>query len=150
MADRKRRKLTPMSGELRVEADWAPTEPPAGRPSRPEKTAPVTRREVLVAGLVRIAGILVTLVALVSAVAFLFMWLGDMNASRAFTLAFLVGGAFIAVAGFLMGTTGPAWDVMPDHGYGYERREVGINRSFVYGSFGVVLVLIGIALDALL
>ena len=139
-----------MSGELRAEADWAPTAQEAGRPSRPDKPPPVTRREVLIAGLRRIAIILVVLLALVTGLALLLMSLGDMNASRAFTLAFLVGGAFIAVAGFLMGTTGPAWDVMPGYGYDYEDREVGINRSFVYGSFGVVLVLIGIALDAFL
>jgi uncharacterized membrane protein YidH (DUF202 family) len=151
MEERKPRKLTPMSGELKAQADWVSTaEIPEQRPAREEKSPPVTRRQILIAGLRRSAIILVILFTLVAALALLLMRFGDMDASRAFPLAFFVGGAFITLGGFLAATTGPSYDWMPERGVDQERRQIGINNSLVYGSFGIVLIVVGVVLDTLL
>ena len=148
---RRPRQLTPMSGELRSQADWAPPEVvPEKRRRRKEKAPPVTRAEVLAAGLKRIAITLVILVALITGVAVLLMHFAEMEASRAFPLAFFAGGAFLTLGGFLGATTGPSFDWMPAGGYGYDARARGINNSVVYGGFGIALIVVGAVLDAYL
>ena len=143
------RKLTPMSGELK--AEWSPpapvTEP---RRLRKEKTPPVTRGQVLLAGLERIVIVLVILVGLVAGAALLLVQFSDLEASRAFPLAFFAGGAFIALGGFLGAMTGPSMDWMPETGYDYQDRAHGLNGSVVYGGFGVALIVVGAVLDAYL
>jgi hypothetical protein len=149
--ERRRKGLTPMSGELKADSDWIPTWPvPEVRQRRKEKSAPVTRGQVLLAGLKRIVIVLVILVGLISGAALLFVHFSDLAASRAFPVAFFVGGAFIAVGGLLGATTGPSLDWMPEGGYGYEDRQQGLNRSVVYGGFGVALIVVGAVLDAYL
>lgn len=148
---RRPRQLTPMSGELRAQADWVPAGPvPEERRRRKEKTPPVTRGQVLLAGLKRILIVLVILVALITGAALLIVHFSDMAASRAFPLAFFAGGAFITLGGFLGATTGPSADWMPERGYTAEDREHGLNNSVVYGCFGVVLIAVGALLDAYL
>jgi len=138
-----------MSGELRSDEGWVPADPVAGkRRRRKVKSPPVTRGQVLVAGLKRIAIILVVLSALIVAVALLIVQFSDMDASRAFPLAFFVGGAFIALSGFFSGTTGPSQDWMPEGGYDSEDRASGVNSSIVYGAFGIALIVVGAVLDA--
>lgn len=67
--DRRRKGLTPMSGELKAGSDWATPEPiPEARRPRKEKTLPVTRGRVLIAGLKRIAVVLAILLTLISVV----------------------------------------------------------------------------------
>jgi hypothetical protein len=149
--DRRRKGLTPMSGELKAGSDWAPPEPtPEARRPRKEKTVPVTRGRVLIAGLKRIAVVLAILLTLISVVALLLVHFSDLEASRAFPLAFFGGGAFIALGGFLGATTGPAMEWMPEGGYGHEDRQQGLNNSVVYGGFGVALIVVGAVLDAYL
>jgi hypothetical protein len=141
---RRPRQLTPMSGELKAEADWAVPEPvPEKRRRRKEKKLPVTRGQVLLAGLKRIVIVLAILVALIAGVALLLVRFADMEASRAFPLAFFLGGAFIALGGFLGATTGPSWDY-----YELDDREYWLNNSIVYGAFGVALIVVGAVLDA--
>jgi hypothetical protein len=148
---RRPRQLTPMSGELQSQADPAPTDVvPEKRRWRKEKAPPVTRAEVLVAGLKRIAITLVILVGLIAGVAVLLIHFSDMEASRAFPLAFFVGGAFITLGGFLGASTGPAMDWMPEGGYGYGDRARGLSNSAVYGGFGIALIAVGAVLDAYL
>ena len=148
---RRPRQLTPMSGELRSQADWAPPEVlPQKRRRRREKTPPVTRRQVLLAGLKRIAITLVILVGLIAGAAVLLIHFAGMDASRAFPLAFFLGGAFITLGGFLGATTGPAFDWMPEAGYGYDARAHGLSNSVVYGGFGIALIVVGAVLDAYL
>jgi hypothetical protein len=140
-----------MSGELRAEADWVPATPvgEARRPRR-KKTLPVTRGQVLLAGLKRIAIVLALLLTLISVAALLVLHFSDTTASRVFPLAFVVGGAFIGLSGFLGATTGPSADWMPEGGYDHEAREQGLNNSLVYGAFGVALIVVGFVLDAYL
>jgi hypothetical protein len=140
-----------MSGELRSQAHWAPPEAvPQKRRRRREKTPPVTRRQVLTAGLTRIAITLVILVCLIDGAALLLIHFSDMDAARAFPLAFFAGGAFITLGGFLGATTGPSFDSMPEGGYGYDARARGISISVVYGGFGIALIVVGAVLDAYL
>ena len=140
-----------MSGELKADSDWIPTWPvPEVRQRRKEKSAPVTRGQVLLAGLKRIVIVLVILAGLISVAAWLLVHFSDLAASRAFPLAFFVGGASIALGGFLGATTGPSLDWMPEGGYGYEDRQHGLNEALVYGGFGVALILVGVALDSYL
>lgn len=139
-----------MSGELRSDEGWVPADPVVGkrRRRRKAKTPPVTRGQVLVAGLMRIAIILVVFSALVVGVALIIVQFSDMDASRAFPIAFFAGGAFIALSGFFSGTTGPSHDWMPEGGYDFEDRKRGVNSSIVYGAFGIVLIVVGAVLDA--
>jgi MFS family permease len=140
-----------MSGELKAESDWVPSAPPAeARRPRKEKTLPVTRGQVLLAGLKRIAIVLAILLTLISVVALLVVHFADTTASRAFPLAFFAGGAVIGLGGFLGATTGPSADWMPEGGFDHEAREQGLNNSVVYGGFGVALIVVGAVLDAYL
>jgi hypothetical protein len=132
-------------------SDWAPPGPvPEARRPRKEKAPPVARGQVLLAGLKRIVIVLVILVGLVAGAALLLVHFSDTATSRAFPVAFFVGGAVIALGGFLGATTGPSLDWMPERGYGYEDRQQGLNRSVVYGGFGVALIVVGAVLDAYL
>ena len=146
---RRRKQLTPMSGELKAPADWVtPTSAPEKTRPRKEKTLPVTRWQVLRAGLKRIAIVLIILFALVMGVALLMVQFLDIERSRALTLAFFGCGAFIALGGFLTGTTGSSADWMPEEGYDAEDRAQAVNASIVYGAFGVALIIVGAVLDA--
>jgi hypothetical protein len=92
--------------------------------------------------------VLVILVGLVTGAALLLVHYADMEASRAFPLAFYGGGALIAMSGFLGSTTGPSLDWMPVTGYDAADRARGVSNSFVYGAFGVALILLGAVFDA--
>lgn len=147
---RRPRPLTPMSGELKVSADWAPPGPIVQERPRREKKLPVTRRQVLLAGITRSLIVLTVLSALIAGAGLLTVHFSDMETSRAFPLAFFGGGALITLGGFLGATTGPSTDWMPEGGYDYEDREHGFNNSVVYGAFGIALIAVGAVLDAYL
>jgi uncharacterized membrane protein len=150
MSERPRKRLTPMSGELRAEADWAKVEDTPRERAKKEKSAPRTRTGMIVAGLLRAFLILVMLVALTALVAALIVWLSDADAARVFTVTFILAGALLAIGGFLGATSGPAVNWVPEPGFGQGAKERAVNMSFVYGAFGLALVGIGILLDALL
>ena len=140
-----------MSGELRSDEGWAPADPVERRRLRrphKAKTPPVTRGQVLVAGLKRIAIVLVVLSVLIVGVALLIVHFFDIEPARAFPLAFFAGGALIGLGGFFSGTSGPSQEWMPEGGYDYEDRQRGVNASLVYGAFGLALIAIGAVLDA--
>jgi hypothetical protein len=105
---------------------------------------------MIMAGLRRAFVILLLLVAATALVAWLFVWLGDADPARAFPLTFILAGALLAVGGFLGATTGPMAYWVPEGGFGQGAKEHAVNMSFVYGAFGIVLVGIGILLDAIL
>jgi hypothetical protein len=148
--ERRRKKLTPMSGELNASADWVTPSPvpEKRRRRRKEKKPPVTPREVLLGGLKRIAIVLAILGALLTGIALLLVHYSGMAASRAFPLTFYAGGAFLALGGFLGASTGPSTDWIPIRGYDYQDKARGMNNSFVYGAFGVALILVGAVLDS--
>jgi MFS family permease len=138
-----------LSGELKVDAGWSPLEPaPEKRRGRKKKAPPVTRGQILLAGLKRIGTVLIVLVGLISGGALLAVHFSDTTASRAFPLAFYVGGVFLACGGVLGATTGPSADWMPETGYDHGDRQRGLNNSLVYCGFGVVLIVVGAVLDS--
>src|SRR5713226_1949540 len=89
---RRRKDLTPMSGELHAPADWTPPGPVAEeyKPKKKEKPLPKTRREVFFAGIRRALFILVLLGGLTTLVAVLVVLFSDTEAARAFPLTFYV------------------------------------------------------------
>jgi hypothetical protein len=119
------------------------------------ESASVTRRQVLLAGIRRMLIVFVLLSAAVAGVALLIVQLSDMKASRAFPLAFYLGGALIALGGFLSAQTGQVtglpWGrgALPaERGLGYEEREKALNNAIVYAGFGIALIVVGAVLDA--
>jgi hypothetical protein len=145
--ERRRRVLTPMTGERRAESTWTPSEPDEKVRRRKEKEVPSTRGRVLIAGLRRSVIVLLILSALVCGVALLMVRVGDMSPGRAFPLAFYLGGALIAVGGFLGAMAGPSADWMPEGGFGRYERQTALNRSVVYGVFGVLMIAVGAVID---
>jgi hypothetical protein len=149
--ERRKRSLTPMSGELRTESDWTPTKPEE-KVRRRQKTSkrkevPSTRGRVLLAGLRRSIVALVLMAAVICGAALLIVHFSDMSPSRVFPLAFYLGGAFIALGGFLGAMTGPSVDWIPEGGFGRYDHETALNRSAVYGVFGVLLIGVGAVID---
>jgi hypothetical protein len=145
--ERKRRFLTPMTGERRAESTWTPSKPDQKVRRRKEKEVPSTRGRVLIAGLRRSVIALLILSDLVCGAALLMVRVGDMSAGRAFPLAFYLGGALIAVGGFLGAMAGPSADWMPEGGFGRYERQTALNRSVVYGVFGVLLIAVGAVIE---
>ena len=140
-----------MSGELRAELDSGVVETAAERPRRKQRAAaPQTRGRMIVAGIRRFVVILLLLVGLAVLAGALVVLLSDADPARAFSLSFILGGALLAAGGFLGATTGPSPDWTPEAGFERGEREHAFNMSFVYGAFGVALVCIGVALDAML
>jgi hypothetical protein len=140
-----------MSGELKASEEWVRAEPAPKerrRWRRKKKAPPVTRSEVLLAGLKRIALVLVISCALLTGTALLLVHYSEMAASRAFPLVFYGGGALLAFSGFAGATTGPSMDWMPVGGYDHEDRARGMSNAIVYGGFGVALIIVGAVLDA--
>jgi hypothetical protein len=156
--ERRRTKLTPMSGELKISADWVPPGlVPEKHRSRPEKMPPVTRRQVLLAGIRRMLIVFIFLSAAVVGAALLIVLFSGMKGSRAFPLAFFLGGALIAVGGFLSAQTGQItglpWGpgaLPPAQGYSFEERETAFSNAVAYAAFGVALIVVGAVLDAYL
>lgn len=143
--ERRRRKLTPMTGELRTEMTWEPSEPERQKPKKKKRRS--GRAHVVLAGLRRSAIALVILSALVCGAALLLVTAGDIQPERAFPLAFYIGGAIIVCGGFFGATMGPAADWMPERGFDYEDHASALNRSFVYAVFGVLLIAVGAVVD---
>jgi hypothetical protein len=120
--------------------------------------APITVRGVLLAGIGRILIVLVLVSAALVGVALLFIQFADMTASRAFPLAFFLGGALITIGGFLGATTGPMPTGFPQGGalireagyYTVGQRQRALSNSVVYAAFGIALIVVGAVLDAYL
>ena len=147
LGERRRRRLTPLSGELRAQSSWEPSDPTRKTRSREEKRPPSGRGRVILAGLRRSALVLILLAALICGAAVLMVKSGDMPPERAFPLAFYIGGAIIAGGGFFGATTGPVADWAPEGGFEYGDHAAALNRAFVYGVFGVLVILVGGLID---
>jgi hypothetical protein len=147
---RRRRTLTPLSGELRAnEADVLGRPPPKPRASlrarlrRRRRPPPRTWREAVARGLARFAVVVGLLSGLAVGVAFLLAWLTGIELQRALTLSFLLGGVLILAAGFFSS----AAPMDTDYYYEVPDRERMISNTFVYVAIGFVLVGIGVILD---
>ena len=145
---RRRRTLTPLSGELRtgdaqVLGRPEPRRPLRARLRRKPKPPPKTWGEAIARGIARFTLTIVLLSAVVLGVAAALWWLAGMELARAVTLSFLLGGVLILAGGFFSS----AAPIDTDYWYDVSDRERTISNTFVYAAIGVVLVLIGIVLD---
>lgn len=117
----------------------------------------------MVAALRRFFLLIAGAAGLTAAVSLLFGLLAGSSLDRAVSLGFYLGGCFLLVAGFFVGNRGPArvksetaasggW---PMFGFGTRRLRWAtlseqmdtINSSAVFVTIGLVLVLIGLAVD---
>ena len=146
---RRRRTLTPLSGELRAgDAEIlgrpAPRRRLRDRLRRRPKPPPKTWGGAVARGLARFALIVTLLSGLVVGIALVVVWRTDADFERTIALAFLLGGVLLLAGGFLSSTVAPV-----QTGYYFENpdRERAVSNTFVYAAIGIVLVLIGIVLD---
>jgi hypothetical protein len=151
---RGRRRLTPLSGELKEMVEWQPPDPakvekPPRR--RPERRAPTTRGEVVRRGLVRLALLLAVVVGAVLLVDWLVAWHWGRSFEHDLPLAFYFAAAGVGTLAVLGGTRagrayrygGYAWDVSTP-------RQTAVNTSFFLGLLAVFLFGVGLALDYLI
>lgn len=139
---RRRRALTPLSGELRAEAPR--TEPFAGGPGlrarigawRRRRRPPQTLRGALALGLVR----LVVALAAGAGIAYATAAILD----RTLAVGFYVAGALLLAVAFMSS----AADVTTPFYWGTGERALRVNRSFSYALVGVMLVGIGLLVEA--
>ena len=147
MEGRRRRGLTPLSGELRT-PEWAPPEPVAQpRPERKRKPkpAPTTRAGAVLYALRSFALLTLGLAGATALLALLVVWLTGSSPQDTFPRAFYFAGVATAAFGFL-GGLGPAVR-------GPGRAPVGeitMNRSFSFGAVAAVLIGIGVVLEIFL
>jgi hypothetical protein len=136
-----------LSGEIRAESTWEPSDPAAPAPDvTEEKGPPKTWAGAILAGIVRAILILALLAGIAVLIALLFVWLANSDPARAFPRSFILVGGLIALGG--LGTMGgPAHSMFA---IPVSRDERAINMSFVSGFFGIVLIVIGFALDSML
>ena len=144
MEDRRRRRLTPLSGELRTE-EWTP--PPVEKPRRERKPkpAPTTRGEMILFGLRRFGLIAFGVVGATLLVGLAVVWLWDSTAARALPRTFYFAGAAFGALAFF-GGTGMYYPWRRSR----SEQEFAVNASFVYGLVAVILVGIGVALEVYL
>jgi hypothetical protein len=140
LPERRRTSLTPLESELRF-PESAPTKPPSAwrrarrRLVKRKRRPPTTLRGAIAVGLVRLA--LAT--GLASLVALLVdHWLGRQTALG----FYVVGGALLAIAVGTSGGTGRRY-------YTTQRdRERRVSTSFSYILAGLVVMAIGVAIEA--
>jgi hypothetical protein len=144
---RRRRALTPMSGELRLrEADVGLGVERRGRRPRRQrgsKPPPTTWRGAIALGVRRFAAILAIVSVLIAVAALLLVWLAETDTARTFTLAFYLAGVGL-LAGAFFSTAAP---MDTDHWHDVPQRSRVISDSFVYVALGLCLVGIGAFLD---
>ena len=140
---RRRRQLTPMSGELTSQAAWTAPEPIEQRlEPKAEKAPPRTTREIILRGLLRLVVTLALIAAATALAALLIVYFRGSPAVRTFALAYIfVGAGLLALAFFHQ--TGQESEWYRDRA----EHEAAFNWSTVYALFGVLMLAIGLALD---
>jgi hypothetical protein len=147
---RKRSGLTPLSGELRVEADWTPPGPVAEqyKPKvRAEKRAPTTTRGMLLHGLKRLGLFVGAVGAGIAIVGALIVYFADADAATTFPVLFLVAGALV-MGGGLWSVFGHEW--APETGYEQIEKESWVSDVFAYFVLGAAIIGVGLLLDAVI
>ena len=152
--ERRRRRLTPLSGELKEMVEWQPPDPTkVEKPPRlrRERRAPTTRRGVILHGLLRLTLLLAGVVGAVLLVAELVAWHWGRSFEHDLPTAFYLAGAGVGALAVLGGTGmgrgyrygGYGWDVSAP-------RQTAVNTSFFFGLLAVFLFGLGLALDYVL
>jgi hypothetical protein len=151
---RQRKRLSPMSGELKAMVDFEPHDPVEDERQRrhPRKPPPATRGAIIVHGLVRLAVILVLLVGGVTLVAWLYARHADEPLADVLPIAFYIAAAGVGASAVLGGTSG-SWSFRGlggGGGYDRELRAGQVNASFVLACLAILLFAFGLLLDYLL
>jgi hypothetical protein len=152
--ERRRRRLTPLSGELKEMVEWQPPDPtkvekPPRR--RRERRAPTTRRGVILHGLLRLTLLLAGVLGAVLIVDWFVAWHWGRSFEHDLPTVFYFAGAAVGAVAVLGGTgMGRAYRY---GGYGWDTatpRQTAVNTSFFFGLLAVFLFGVGLALDYLL
>jgi len=149
----RKRRFTPMSGELKAMVDFEPHDPAENEQQRrrPRKPLPATRGAIIARGLVRLALILVLLSGAVTLAAWLYARHADEPIGDVLPVAFYIAAAGLGVFAVLGGTSG-GWNVRAWGGGGYDRaqRAAAVNTSAVLAFLAIVLFAFGLLLDSVL
>jgi hypothetical protein len=149
----RKRRFTPMSGELKAMVDFEPHDPVEDERQRrrPRKSLPTTRGAIIARGLERLAVILVLLGGAVTLGAWLYARHADEPISGVLPAAFYIAAAGVGAFAVLGGTSGGrglrGWG-----GGGYDRaqRAAAVNTSAVLAFLAIVLFAFGLLLDYVL
>ena len=151
--ERQRKRLSPMSGELKAMVDFEPHDPVEDNRQRrrPRKPLPATRGAIIARGLARLAVILGLLGGAVTLAAWLYARHADEPISHVLPTAFYFAAAGIGVFAVLGGTSG-GWNLRAFGGGGYDRaqRAAAVNTSAVLAFLAIVLFGLGLLLDYVL
>ncbi|MDX6508122.1 MAG: hypothetical protein QOG06_2766 [Gaiellaceae bacterium] len=137
-----------MSGELRAEAEWAPTDPVQAKPKRrrQRRPPPATHRGVILHGLRRLVLVLIGSAGAVAGIAEIVVWRGGGSPAHVFPLAYYFAGAGVGALAVLGGTgVGGTY-----RHSGRSNREVAFNTSFFFAFLATFLFGVGLTLDYLL
>ena len=150
--ERRRKRFTPMSGELKEMVEFEPHDPAEDDRQRrhPKRPPPSTRGAIIARGLARLAVILVLLGGAVTLAAWLYARHADEPISHVLPTAFYFAAAGIGVFAVLGGTSG-GWSLGRWGGGGCDReqRAGALNTSAVLACLAIVLFGLGLLLDYL-
>ena len=140
--------LTPISGELEAQSEWAPPEPPNERRPKPEAGPPTTTLGILRHGVKRLLLIVGGLSSGAAVLSLLIVHFGGAAAAETFPVVFFIVGALVAGGGLWSTLGGQDW--MPETGYTQFEKESWARDAFAYFGVGASIVGIGVLLDFLL
>jgi hypothetical protein len=150
---REKKRLAPMSGELKAMVDYQRHDPAEDDRQRrhPKKPPPATRGAVILHGLGRLALILVAVGGGVTLVAWIVADRSDRPLSDVLPTAFYFAAVGFGAFAVLGGTSG-GWSLRTWGGGGYDRtqRAGAVNASVVLACLAILLFAFGLALDYLL
>ena len=145
---RRRKNLTPMSGELRIPEGWVPPGPVPEKPrARPEPQPPTTTLGMLGHGVKRLALVVGGISAGAITLSLALVFLAEAEASSTLPVVFYVTGVLVASGG-LWSLSGQEW--APEAGYEQVEKEGWVSDAFVYFGIGLTIIAIGVAFEFLL
>jgi hypothetical protein len=119
---------------------------------------PQSRASLLAAGARRFVVLLLVIAGVTAAASFVLGLAAGVSTSRAVSLGFYLVGSFLTVAGFFLGNRGPARLTSdPQEGLDVGRRVrwasrdervTALNESAIFVAIGVVLLVLGVLVDA--
>jgi hypothetical protein len=150
---REKRRLSPMSGELKAMVDYERHDPAEDdrRRRHPKEPPPATRGAVILHGLRRLALILVAVGGGVTLIAWIVADHSEKPISHVLPTAFYFAAAGFGVFAVLGGTSG-GWSLRTWGGGGYDRiqRAAAVNAYAVLACLAILLFAFGLLLDYLL
>ena len=145
---RRRKTLTPMSGELRIPEGWAPPGPVREKPKpKAAPEPPSTTLGMLGHGLKRLALVVGGISAGAVALSLALVFLADADAASTLPVVFYVTGVLVAGGG-LWSLSGHDW--VPEAGYEQVEKEGWVSDAFVYFGIGATIIAIGVVFELLL